>query len=82
MSTIEKSVKPFTPRIDCHITFPYNIHTFLTKYSTLSGRGCCIDLTLNSLNPLAPMKDQDRISPYIFNITSSRQVMRIKRNIT
>ena len=32
-------------------------------------------------NPLAPMSDQDRISPYNINTISSRQVMRIKKNI-
>ena len=32
-------------------------------------------------NPLTPMSDQDRISPYNINTISSRQVTRIKRNI-
>ena len=31
------------------------------------------------LNPLTPMSDQDRISPYNINTISSRQVMRIKK---
>ena len=31
-----------------------------------------------SLNPLTPMGDQDRISPYNINIIPNRQVMRIK----
>ena len=31
-------------------------------------------------NPLTPVSDQDRISPYNINIISSRQVMRITRN--
>ena len=30
------------------------------------------------LNPLTPMSDQDRISPYNIHTISSRQVMRIK----
>ena len=30
------------------------------------------------LNPLIPMSDQDRISPYNIYTISSRQVMRIK----
>ena len=34
-----------------------------------------------SLNPLTPMSDQDRISPYNCNTISTRQVMRIKKNI-
>ena len=32
-------------------------------------------------NPLTPMNDQDRISPYNINIISRRQVMKIKKNI-
>ena len=32
-------------------------------------------------NPLTPMCDQDWISPYYFKPTSSRQVIRIKKNI-
>ena len=35
-----------------------------------------------TLNPFTPMSDQDRISPYNINIISSRQVMRIKKNIS
>ena len=34
-----------------------------------------------SFNPLTPMSDQDRISPYNISTISSRQVMRIKKNI-
>ena len=33
------------------------------------------------LNPSTPMSDQDWISPYSFKPTSSRQLMRIKKNI-
>ena len=33
------------------------------------------------VNPFTPMSDQDRISPYNINTISSRQVMRIKKNI-
>ena len=36
---------------------------------------------IRSVNPLTPMSDQDRISPYNINTISSRQVMRIKKNI-
>ena len=32
-------------------------------------------------NPLTPMSDQDRISPYNINTISSRQVRRIKEDI-
>ena len=33
------------------------------------------------INPLTPISDQDRISHYNINTISSRQVMRIKKNI-
>ena len=34
-----------------------------------------------TINPIAPMNDQDRISPYNINTISGRQVMRKKENI-
>ena len=34
-----------------------------------------------TINPLTPMSDQDRISPYNINTILTRQVMRIKKNI-
>ena len=36
---------------------------------------------LVSFNSLTLLSDQDRISPYNINTISSRQVMRIKKNI-
>ena len=33
------------------------------------------------INPLTPMRDQDRISSYNINTISSTEVMRIKKNI-
>ena len=36
---------------------------------------------LGKFNPLIPMSDQDRISPYYMHTISSRQVMRIEKNI-
>ena len=36
---------------------------------------------LLGFSPLTPMSDQDRISPYNINTVSSRQVMRIEKNI-
>ena len=33
-----------------------------------------------AFNPLTPMSDQDRISPYNINTISIRQVMRMKKN--
>ena len=32
-------------------------------------------------NPLTPMSDEDKIFPYNINTVSSRQVMRMKKNI-
>ena len=32
-------------------------------------------------NPLTPMSDQDRISPYNIYTISTKEVMRIKKNI-
>ena len=37
---------------------------------------------LHYLNPLTPISNQERISPYHFSIISSRQVMRIKKNMS
>ena len=34
-----------------------------------------------TINPIAPMNDQDRISPYNIHTISGRQVMRKKKNI-
>ena len=45
----------------------------------------CKEITRNhkwSPNPLTPMSDQDRISPYIINTILSGKVMRIKKNIS
>ena len=36
---------------------------------------------VNAFTPLSPGCDQDRISPYTISTISSRQVMRIKKNI-
>ena len=33
------------------------------------------------INPITPMSDQERISPYNINTISTRLVMRIKKNI-
>ena len=35
-----------------------------------------------TVNPLTPISDQERISPYYIKTISSRQVMRIKKNIS
>ena len=41
----------------------------------------CVEKSMKNIyiniNPLAPMSDQDRISPYNINTISSRQVIRI-----
>ena len=35
----------------------------------------------NAANPFTPTSDQDRISPHNINTISSRQVMRIEKNV-
>ena len=40
-----------------------------------------ITVIFTSINPFTPTSDQDRISPYNINTISSRQVMRIEKNI-
>ena len=40
-----------------------------------------IQTSTSGINPLTPMGDKDRISPYSIHKISSRQVIRIKRNI-
>ena len=38
-------------------------------------------MVIIEVNPVSPTSDLDRISPYSFSTVSSRQVMRIKKNI-
>ena len=40
-----------------------------------------INFRMKRLNPFTPTSDRDRISPYNINTISSRQVMRIEKNI-
>ena len=40
-----------------------------------------INSQILGVNPFTPTNDQDRISPYNINTISSRQVMRIEKNI-
>ena len=49
----------------------------------VSNKGLLFNLTPTcfELNPFTPTSDQDRISPYNINTISSRQVMRIEKNI-
>ena len=42
---------------------------------------CGFPVKLKIINPFTPMSDQDRISPDNINTISSRQVMRIEKNI-
>ena len=39
------------------------------------------ELRTRCINPFTPTSDQDRLSPYNINTISSRQVMRIEKNI-
>ena len=43
--------------------------------------GCFYLESSLALNPLSPTSDQDRISSYTISTISSRQVMRIKKNL-
>ena len=49
------------------------------RYIPSKSLCCCCGVVF--FNPLTPICDQDRISPYNINTISSRQVMGIKRNI-
>ena len=42
---------------------------------------CSVLTSYCNVNPLTPMRDQDRISPYNINTISTRLVMRMKNNI-
>ena len=53
----------------------YIFHSVTTSVESLAS------FSQNDFNPLTPMSDQDRISPYNINTISTRQVMRIKKNI-
>ena len=48
----------------------------LTPFLTLRQNVCEV------LNPLTPIGDQERISPYNIKTISSRKVMRMKKNIS
>ena len=40
-----------------------------------------LPISVNFFNPLTPISDQEKISPYNISTISSRQVMRIKKNL-
>ena len=48
----------------------------------IDGDGLQVTLRGQRVTPLTPMSDQDRISPYNINTISSREVMRMKKNIS
>ena len=52
----------------CHIPFNFCSNTLSL-------------MVIIEVNPVSPTSDLDRISPYSFSTVSSRQVMRIKKNI-
>ena len=58
-----------------------NIEKYCGKARRDESNSCCITGLIFFFEPLTPMSDQDRISPYSVNTISSRQVMRIKKNI-
>ena len=53
---------------------PIEVCIFFSGFISAHQRG-------SLLHPLTRMGDQDRISPYNINTISSRQVMRIKKNV-
>ena len=55
------------------------LDSFNYRYIPSKCLCCCCGVVFS--NPLTPICDQDRISPYNINTISSRQVMGIKRNI-
>ena len=63
-----------------------NGETIRGRVGTIGYMGKFAPLLLLSIShfvikPLTPMSDQDRISPYNIKTISSKQVMRIKKNI-
>ena len=63
-----------------------NGETIRGRVGTIGYMGKFAPLLLLSVShfvirPLTPVSDQDRISPYDINTISSKQVMRIKKNI-
>ena len=63
-----------------------NGETIRGRVGTIGYMGKFAPLLLLSIShfvikPLTPTSDQDRISPYNINTISSKQVMRIKKNI-
>ena len=62
------------------LTVQYHMVQPLKKIINILSRNftSCIYPKIN-VNPLTPMSDQDRISPYNVNTISSRQEMRIKK---
>ena len=54
-----------------------NVSITQTDMSDISSKGGQV-----TVNPLTPTSGQNRISPYNVNTTSTRWVMRIKKNIT
>ena len=59
------------------IIFQFIMGTILNHKSM----GITIITSAIVFNTLTPMSDQERISPYNIHVISSKQVMRIKRNI-
>ena len=53
----------------------------LQLFSKISQQLVRVYMASLGINPLTPLSDQDRISPYYIYTISHRQVMRIKKNI-
>ena len=57
-----------------------DLHKCATIQATAEKKPGKIHVSMG-FNPLTSMSDQDKISPHDIHTISSRQVMRIKRNI-
>ena len=56
-------------------------NSYLYNFTSSLSFQCYLQCFLQLINPFTPTSDQDRISPYNINTVSSRQVMRIEKNI-
>ena len=72
------SVSNDTPQLKCKCTVETKQDFNVNNSHVMNVNRTVI---FSYLNPLTPISDQGRISPYNINTISSRQVMRIKKNI-
>ena len=83
----EKSLEAYQAQTTCVVRMQHEIKTLRAVVSLFcfcfvkdrKKSGCII--FWSHMNPLTPMSDQDRKFPYNINTRSSRQVMKIKKNV-